>query len=119
MKGDLKMRTRFVGAVVVTLALACWLGPAVATAQTPGEADGTWDPPRTPDGQPDIRGSWGGGGASVYSLEEPLAERGFVAAEDMQLTYQSKFCTPMRLYRKYAPGSTTTSPRTRRPTAPV
>ena len=35
------------------------------------------------------------------SLEEPLAERGFVLAEDVELSYQSKFCTPMRLYRKY------------------
>ena len=35
------------------------------------------------------------------SLEEALAERGFVVADDIELSYQSKFCTPMRLYRKY------------------
>jgi hypothetical protein len=35
------------------------------------------------------------------TLEEPLAERGYEMAEDMALSYQSKFCTPMRLYRKY------------------
>ena len=87
MKGDLKMRIGFVCSVVAALAVACWLGPAVAAAQTPGEAAGTWNPPRTPDGQPDIRGSWGGGGASVYSLEEPLADR----AEHIGLSGQGEF----------------------------
>jgi hypothetical protein len=35
------------------------------------------------------------------SLENSLAARGFAVAEDVELGYRSKFCTPMRLYRKY------------------
>mmetsp|Transcript_89310 Transcript_89310/g.172994 ORF Transcript_89310/g.172994 Transcript_89310/m.172994 type:complete len:332 (+) Transcript_89310:14-1009(+) len=35
------------------------------------------------------------------TLEEALAERGYDMADDMVLSYQSKFCTPMKLFRKY------------------
>ena len=34
------------------------------------------------------------------SLEDALAARGFIMDEGFELGYQSKFCTPMRLYRK-------------------
>jgi hypothetical protein len=39
------------------------------------------------------------------SLEDVLSARGFVMDDDLALGYRSKFCTPMRIYRKYAEGS--------------
>jgi hypothetical protein len=45
-----------------------WLAPATGDAQT-------WNPPRTPDGQPDIQGVWQGGpGNAGHSLEEGCCE---------------------------------------------
>ena len=35
------------------------------------------------------------------TLEEGMAKRGYTLVEDVELAYRSKFCTPMRLYRKY------------------
>jgi hypothetical protein len=43
------------------------------SAATPATA---WDPPRTPDGQPDIRGSWGQrNNITTYSLQAGEADR--------------------------------------------
>jgi len=39
------------------------------------------------------------------SLEDVLSARGFVMDDDLALGYRSKFCTPMRIYRKYAEGN--------------
>lgn len=36
------------------------------------------------------------------TLEEPLAAHGYVLVEDVELRYKSKFCTPVRLFRKYS-----------------
>ena len=51
------------------------LVPAAAAGQAATAAAQTWNPPRTPDGQPDVRGFWNEGpnGAS-HSLEEGCCE---------------------------------------------
>lgn len=64
------MRKRFSRSVLVPgfIAAIAWLVPAPGNAQT-------WNPPRTPDGQPDIQGVWQGGpGNAGHSLEEGCCE---------------------------------------------
>jgi hypothetical protein len=54
------MRKRFFGGMiaVATAMAAVALLPASAVAQAPTSNEKTWNPPRTPDGQPDIQGFW-------------------------------------------------------------
>jgi hypothetical protein len=64
------MRKRFSRSLLVPgfIAAIAWLVPAPGNAQT-------WNPPRTPDGQPDIQGVWQGGpGNAGHSLEEGCCE---------------------------------------------
>lgn len=75
------MSTRFSSSVIAIAAVAVvWsLGVAPAAGQaslpTPPEAH-TWDPPRTPDGQPDIRGQWSQRNRiTTYSIQEGAADR--------------------------------------------
>jgi len=68
-------------AVVAVLSLAPM--PVAGQAQT--TAAKTWNPPRTPDGQPDIRGSWGQrDNITTYSLQAGVEDR----AEHIGLTGQ-------------------------------
>jgi hypothetical protein len=78
-------------AVVAVFSLAplsgagsAWLAGRGAAAQT--AAAGTWNPPRTPDGQPDIRGSWNQrDNITTYSLQAGVEDR----AEHIGITGQA------------------------------
>ena len=63
------------------LATAAWaalvcLAPAVAVGQTPAAAETVWNPPRTPDGQPDMQGFWANQSRALatYNIEEGADE---------------------------------------------
>ena len=78
------MRTQFTGwvmALVAVTAVLCVL-TAPAAGQTPTAAAKTWDPPRTPDGQPDMQGVWAQQGLSIpsYSIEEGPSEEHYRAS---------------------------------------
>lgn len=66
---------RFFMAATAAVLVVVVLGPASAAAQTPTAAAQKWNPPRTPDGQPDIQGYWIAGGPTAaptfptYTLE--------------------------------------------------
>jgi hypothetical protein len=67
------MRKRFFGrviAVAIAMTLLALL-PASAVAQAPTSGGQTWNPPRTPDGQPDIQGFWANQGRrlATYNIE--------------------------------------------------
>jgi hypothetical protein len=66
MSGQIVALTRAAAAVVV---LGLFSGSGAA--QTPSGADKTWNPPRTPDGQPDIQGFWANQGRrlATYNIE--------------------------------------------------
>ena len=70
------MTKRGVGAVVLAVAcvLTLWgLGLNAVRAQESAESP-AWQPPRTPDGQPDIQGVWGSADTGMFSLQmEPVA----------------------------------------------
>ena len=69
------MGSRLFGSVMATAGVLVVLAvaPAPAAAQTPEK---TWNPPRTPDGQPDIQGFWGQrNNITTYSLLEGEADR--------------------------------------------
>ena len=67
------MRDQFFGFVIsVATAMAVLsLMPARAVAQAPPAAEKTWNPPRTPDGQPDMQGFWANQGRrlATYNIE--------------------------------------------------
>ncbi len=54
------------------------LAPLLAAAQAPTAATNTWTGPRTPDGQPDVQGSWRPLIPGGRSLEDPGAPGGIV-----------------------------------------
>src|SRR6185436_17958787 len=45
-------------AAIASVAAVVSLAPVSVAGQTPAAAARTWNPPRTPDGQPDIQGYW-------------------------------------------------------------
>src|SRR5262245_54587944 len=48
-----------------------WIDP-----RNPPKEDPSWQPPRTPDGQPNMEGQWGQASDIItYSIEDPEAER--------------------------------------------
>jgi hypothetical protein len=61
-------------AAMTTVVAVVWLAPVSASGQTPAAAQ-PWNPPRTPDGQPNIQGYWTVGGPTaaptfaMYTLE--------------------------------------------------
>ena len=68
------MRNRFSGSMVVLAAVVAVLSlaPVPAVGQVPTAAAKIWNPPHTPDGQPDIQGFWNNGageGIAQYNLE--------------------------------------------------
>src|SRR5438552_5571518 len=83
-KGRFRMRTRFWTSLMAMAAVGAFLyvAPVVAAGQTtqgtqatPTKAAATWVPPRTPDGQPDIRGYWGQrNNINTYSMQEGVAD---------------------------------------------
>ncbi len=75
------MSTRYSSSVIATATVVAIFslvsGPAASQPPlpTPPEAH-TWDPPRTPDGQPDIRGHWSQQNRiTTYSIQEGSADR--------------------------------------------
>ena len=82
------MSTRFLASLMTIAATAAvvLLAPVFAAGQAPAAAAMTWDPPRTPDGQPDIQGFWGQrNNITTYSLVEGEADR----AEHISITGQA------------------------------
>ena len=85
-------------AVVVGLSLA----PARAAGQAPAAAAKTWEPPRTPDGQPDIQGLYtvreynrGGGSVSFqYSIDGTCGEEHAIVAGGKPQFYKSAVVDP-------------------------
>jgi len=69
-------------AVLVVVSLT----PVPVAGQAQATAAKTWDPPRTPDGQPDIRGYWGQrNNITTYSLQAGVDDR----AEHIGITGQA------------------------------
>ena len=70
------MRNPCVGSVLA-LAVAAWLAaPPYVAGQTPVSAEKRWDPPRTPDGQPDIQGNWSQrSDITTYSIQNGARDR--------------------------------------------
>jgi len=70
------------------------LAPVSAAGQTPAAAPKTWNPPRTPDGQPDIQGFWNQGRRlSTYDIEEGANET-HVFLSGVQTDQQSLIVNP-------------------------
>ena len=84
------MSTRLVASLMAlaTVGAASVLAPADAAGQAPQgtKAAATWVPPRTQDGQPDIRGYWSQrNNITTYSLQEGVADR----AEHIRMSGQA------------------------------
>jgi len=67
------MRGRYINLMTATAAVLAILilMPGAGAAQTSAAAEKTWNPPRTPDGQPDIQGFWANQGRrlATYNIE--------------------------------------------------
>src|SRR2546425_831178 len=91
LEGRFQMRTRLLASLMAMAAVGAvlYLTPVVMAGQTPQatmKAAATWVPPRTPDGQPDIRGYWGQrNNITTYSLQEGVADR----AEHIRMSGQA------------------------------
>ena len=84
------MSTRLAASLMAlaTVGAASILAPANAVGQAPQgtKAAATWVPPRTQDGQPDIRGYWSQrNNITTYSLQEGVADR----AEHIRMSGQA------------------------------
>jgi hypothetical protein len=81
---------RFMGSIIAVAAVVAvlWLMPVSVAGQAPTTtaAAKNWNPTRTPDGQPDIQGSWGQrNNITTYSLQAGEADR----AEHISITGQN------------------------------
>ncbi len=78
------MTGRYLGAVLVGLAVVVLTGPAVAGRAAPS-GQGEWVPPRTPWGDPDLQGLWTN--TTTTPLERPadLAGRALLTEEERAL----------------------------------
>lgn len=69
------MSGRYLNLPIVTAAVLAALAPmpGYGAGQTPAAVEQTWNPPRTPDGQPDIQGFWANQGRrlATYNIEGP------------------------------------------------
>ena len=70
------MSNRFLSSMIATAAVVAivWLAPVPAAGQAPATATKSWNPPRTPDGQPDMQGIWGNRGVNSYDLEHGMSD---------------------------------------------
>jgi hypothetical protein len=75
----------WVGSILAMVAgvTLLFVAPGSAASQAPVAAAKTWDPPRTPDGQPDIQGFWdeAPGGANAVNVETGLQTAASVAIQ--------------------------------------
>ena len=90
MSGRMLDLTIAVTAVIAVVSLM----PVSAAGQTPTAAEKTWNPPRTPDGQPDIQGFWNQGRRlSTYDVEEGANET-HVFLSGVQTDHESLIVDP-------------------------
>ena len=73
-------RCAFLRAATAVFALA-WLAPQSAAGQD--RAAGSWEAPRTPDGQPDLQGVWLNTSATPFERPDALAGRQFLTEEEV------------------------------------
>lgn len=84
------MRERFVGSACALTVVIVALAPAAvpvagqalgASAKTTGAK--TWTPPRTPDGQPDLQGTWTNSNIALFERPRALAGKEFFTPEEV------------------------------------
>ncbi len=73
------MRHRRIAASLLVAALAAWAAPAAV-----GQTAEAWEPPRLPDGRPDLQGVWLNNVATPLERLPELADRAHLTAEEVQ-----------------------------------
>jgi hypothetical protein len=78
---DLLMSIRILSAITLVMVFV-WVTPSTVAAQGKASAAKTWTPPRTPDGQPDLQGTWNN--STITPLERPteLAGKEFFTPQE-------------------------------------
>src|SRR5260370_37870501 len=82
------MRNRILasmGALVLMIVPAAGQSTTAALkAKAPAAAKGTWTPPRTPDGQPDLQGVWTNNTVTPLQRPKELAGKEFYTAAELE-----------------------------------
>ena len=73
------MRHRRIAASLLVAALAAWAAPAAV-----GQTAEAWEPPRLPDGRPDLQGVWLNNVATPLERLPELADRAHLTAEEVE-----------------------------------
>ena len=73
------MRHRHIAASLLVAALAAWAAPAAV-----GQTAEAWEPPRLPDGRPDLQGVWLNNVATPLERLPELADRAHLTAEEVE-----------------------------------
>ena len=72
------MHVRFLKALLLLLVFAAWTGPPAS-----GQTADSWEPPRTPDGRPDLQGVWLNNVATPLERLPELADRTHLTPEEV------------------------------------
>ena len=72
------MQSRHFATSLLVLAFVAWLAPPAF-----GQAEGPWEPPRTPDGRPDLQGVWLNNVATPLERLPELADRSHLTREEV------------------------------------